>query len=286
MRVSIILSTYNQPQWLEKVLWGYAFQTYSNFEIIIADDGSGPETFKVIKRFREESGLCIKHVWHRDRGYQKCRILNKAVKSSETEYLIFSDGDCIPHRNFVMTHVTNATEQTFLSGGAIRLPKHTSLVITQTDIKNGNAFDVYWLIKHGLPDNPLKNLKLVSTEHGFDRLLNSITPAKATWNGGNASTWKSHILEANGFDERMLYGGQDREFGERLINMGIKGKQLRYSAICVHLDHSRAYKNTTSIEKNLAIRKETRELKKTWTEKGIVETPFYVYESKSDHIRI
>ncbi len=44
MKMSVILSTYNAPQWLEKVIWGYAVQTHQDFELVIADDGSKLET--------------------------------------------------------------------------------------------------------------------------------------------------------------------------------------------------------------------------------------------------
>ncbi len=73
----------------------------------------------------------------------------------------------------------------------------------------------------------------------------------------------------NGFDERMQYGGQDRELGERLMNKGIKGIQIRYSAICIHLDHKRGYKTPESLRKNRAIRDETIRSKSTFTPFGI-----------------
>jgi hypothetical protein len=72
-------------------------------------------------------------------------------------------------------------------------------------------------------------------------LLNAVTPTKATWNGHNASCWKEELLAINGFNHEMQYGGEDRELGERLINNGLKSVQIRYSAICVHLDHARGY---------------------------------------------
>ncbi|MDX5328696.1 MAG: glycosyltransferase, partial [Marinobacter sp.] len=75
----MIISTYNSPEWLEKVLWGYSAQTHKDFEIIIADDGSKDETRQLIDRMRDETGLTITHVWQEDDGFQKCRILNKAV---------------------------------------------------------------------------------------------------------------------------------------------------------------------------------------------------------------
>ena len=271
MHTTVIISTYNEPAWLEKVLWGYSLQRHKDFDIIIADDGSNDSTAEVIHHFQKTCSVNIQHVWHADTGYRKCEILNKAVQATDSKYLIFTDGDCIPHPDFVSRHVTNAADGYFLSGGAVRLPMQTSKAITYQDIASGRSFDLQWLISQGLPDKPLKNLKLVCHEHGLDGLLNSITPAKATWNGGNASTWRKYILESNGFDERMQYGGQDREFGERLNNLGIKGKQLRYSAICIHLEHTRGYKSASSIKANLEIRRETRMHRKTWTETGILK---------------
>jgi hypothetical protein len=78
-------------------------------------------------------------------------------------------------------------------------------------------------------------------------------------------------MAVNGFDERMQYGGQDRELGERLSNHGIKSRQIRYSAICLHLDHERGYKNQDSIDKNRAIRKTTRLESIDFTPYGIVK---------------
>jgi hypothetical protein len=105
------------------------------------------------------------------------------------------------------------------------------------------------------------------------RVLNVITPTKATWNGHNSSGWKSDILRVNGFDERMEYGGEDREMGERLMNAGLRARQIRYSAVCVHLDHSRGYRSEEALRKNQAIRRNTLERRLTWTEHGIIKGP-------------
>ena len=103
------------------------------------------------------------------------------------------------------------------------------------------------------------------------KVLNAVTPTNASWNGHNASGWKADLIAVNGFDERMQYGGQDRELGERLMNYGIKSKQIRYSAVCIHLDHPRGYKNQESIDKNRAIRSTTRDEKRVWTDFGLVK---------------
>jgi glycosyltransferase involved in cell wall biosynthesis len=272
MKVSVIVSTYNNPAWLEKVLWGYECQTYKNFELIIADDGSRSPTRELISQFQHESWMDIVHVWHADDGFQKSAILNKAIQASSTDYLIFSDGDCIPRNDFVEVHVKNLKKGYFLSGGYFKLPMETSKVITREDIVKGNTFQIDWLYAHGLK-RTFKSIKL--TSRGLkEKLLNSLTPTKATWNGHNSSGWKSDILVVNGFNENMQYGGQDRELGERLVNKGLKGIQIRYSAICVHLDHARGYNTRESIAKNKNIRADTRQLRKVWTRFGIIKPQF------------
>ena len=96
---------------------------------------------------------------------------------------------------------------------------------------------------------------------------------QASFNNCNSSAWKGDLIAINGYDERMQYGGPDRELGERLENFGIKSKQIRHKAIVLHLDHARGYKTKESLEKNLAIRKKVKEEKITWTEHGIEKKP-------------
>ena len=264
---SIIISTYNNPEWLEKVLYGYNNQTYRFFEIIIADDGSDDRTKDLLEKIKDEVFYPIIHVWHEDEGFRKTKILNKAILHCSAEYIIMSDGDCIPRKDFVEKHVKYRMEGRFLSGGYFMLPMNISKEITKEDIYAERCFDINWLKKRGLRAS-LKNYKLTSGPL-IGNIFNHLTPTHASWNGHNASGWKSDILEINGFDERMQYGGEDREMGERLLYLGLKSKQLRYSAICLHLDHPRGYVKPEMIHKNNSIRKETRERRSVWTEYGV-----------------
>ena len=265
--ISIIISTFNSEAWLEKVLWSYEAQTFKDFEIVIADDGSKQPTFDLIDKMKAFVHYNIIHVWHEDNGFQKSQILNKAIIACNSDYILMSDGDCMARTDFVEVHINNRQEGNFLSGGYFMLPMSISEVITKEDILSQSCFDLKWLKSKGLKPS-FKNNKL--TASGLtEKLLNNITPTNASWNGHNASGWKKDIVTINGFDERMQYGGQDRELGERLFNLGIKSKQIRYSAICLHLDHPRGYKNQESINKNLAIRDTTKKENKVWTDFGI-----------------
>src|SRR5690606_3128694 len=131
MHVSVIITTYNQPHYLELVLCGYAVQTRRDFEVVVADDGSGPETAAVIERARRDLGLDVRHVWHEDRGFRKSEILNRAILAAAGDYLIFTDGDCIPRRDVVETHVRLAAPERFVAGGYLKLPAAVSRAVDE-----------------------------------------------------------------------------------------------------------------------------------------------------------
>jgi glycosyltransferase involved in cell wall biosynthesis len=201
MFVSVILSTYDSPEWLTKVVWGYAAQTHMNFEVVIADDGSDERTARCIGDLRNSTKLSLQHVWQAKRGFSKCRILNRAIQAATSNYLIFSDGDCIPRADFVVQHVRLAASNRFLSGGVVRLPLEVSQKIGFEDIVTGRVAKASWLAAAGCFPNR-KFLRL-TTRNRISALLDRLTPTQATFNGHNSSAWKADILRVNGFDERL-----------------------------------------------------------------------------------
>lgn len=267
MKLSVIVTTYNSPEWLEKVIWGYSAQQHKDFELVIGDDGSGPETGALIERMRTQTSLDIKHVWQEDDGFRKCAILNKAISSASHDYLVFSDGDCIPRRDFLAVHAREAEPGSYLSGGYHKLPMSTSQVITPDDILSGRCFELRWLKQHGLPTS-YKNSKLTAGPMAA-RWFNRLTPTRCNFKGSNGSAWRSDVLAVNGFDERMAWGGLDREFGVRLQNLGIKPKHVRYNAIVIHLDHKRGYKDPATVQANKALRLHNAKAGVSWTDFGI-----------------
>lgn len=267
LKISVIVSTYNAEEWLEKVLIGYSNQTYNDFELIVADDGSRPSTKMLIDSFIADYPVPLRHIWHEDLGYRRQEILNVAIVEATNEYIIMTDGDCIPRKDFVEVHAQQAEKGKFLSGGYCKLPMKTSKLISKNDILSQNCFDVKWL-------NNIEKLDFSNTlklgSDGFKaKFLDIISPTTPSFNNCNSSGYKEDMIAINGYDERMKYGGPDREFGERLENYGVIGKQIRHKAIVLHLDHARGYKTPESLAANLAIRKEVRRNKIKWTPFGI-----------------
>ncbi len=253
MKLSVIITTYNSEDWLRKVLIGYSVQSETDFEIVIADDGSTPKTKQLLEEFISFFKFPIIHVWQEDDGFRKSEILNKAIIASNSNYLLFTDGDCIPRKDFVKMHLKHKQKGYFLSGGYFKLPLQLSYVISELDIVQQKCFSVKWLISKGLKVN-FKITKL--TDNGFfASFMNWITPTKKTFNGHNSSVFKEDLLAINGFNQDMHYGGLDREVGERLFNLGILSKQIRYDAICLHLHHERGYADSERIKSNQEIRR-------------------------------
>ena len=265
---SVIITTYKSDQALRHVLLGYRQQDASDFEVIVAEDGCHEGTRAVIEEMRHLLVQPIVHVTQPDRGFRKTRILNQAIRSARSDYLIFSDGDCIPRYDFVRQHLAAARQGRFVSGGTIRLPRDITARVSPQNIASGDVVSPKWLESQGM--NLAQKWPWLHQRCWLSKIADMTTTTRPTFNGHNSSAWKQDVLAVNGFDERMRYGGLDRELGERLTNAGISGIQMRHRAICVHLDHERGYVSADAIRRNRQIRAKTRANKSAWTPYGIV----------------
>ena len=127
MKISVIVTTYNRPDALKKVVLGLLSQTKSPHEIIIADDGSSRETQHLINELTASSDLCpIIHVWQEDKGFRAAKIRNLAIKKTTGKYIISLDGDCIPERHFIEDHLKLAKEGFFFQGKRVLVGKKFS----------------------------------------------------------------------------------------------------------------------------------------------------------------
>lgn len=252
--------------------------------MVVADDGSGPETRDRIEQLRASTGLTISHLWQRDDGFRKCRILNRAIAEARGDYLILSDGDCIPREDFVAKHARLARRGHFVSGGRVRLAPHIGSRIRREEVLAGSLFDKRWLRAKGAVVRGRDRNKLTGSTRRAT-WLDRLTTTRATWNGHNASAWKTDLLLVNGFDERMTYPVEDRELGERLRNAGVRPIQARHRAVCAHVEHDRPWLDPEAQATNERLRAETRGVPRTlqvfqgfahgrdWTEHGIRKGP-------------
>jgi glycosyltransferase involved in cell wall biosynthesis len=268
LAASLLISTYNWPWALERVLWSVFAQSRHDFEIVIADDGSKPETSALIARMAQLSPVPITHVWQPDEGFGKCRALNKALAVSRGKRIIVTDGDCVLRRDFVDTHIKQARPGTFLAGSYFKLPDSVSQSVDQASIANQQVFTPKWLVEHGMSSSPRLWAK-VGAPRPLAWLLDRLSNARPSWNGHSASCSRLEALQVNGFNEEMGYGGLDVEFGLRLNHIGLKARRIRFSTVALHLHHERGYATTEMREKSERVKERTRSEGLAWAEIGI-----------------
>lgn len=241
---SVILSTYNRPQMLRLVLLGYQRQTFKDFELIIADDGSTDEVKGVIEEFKNNSFFNIVHMWHEDKGWKRCEIVNKSILAANSDYLIFSDADIIPHHDFVKIHIEYRQKGAVLLGRCVRWGEWISGKITKKEVITGRYERLTWdkwlaffrgRIKHFQKSIPIKNKFLLKWLNPTGRRINLY--------GMNFSMWKEDMLKLNGFDEKISHWGvEDVELDLRVRKLGLKRISVRHQAICYHLYHPKSTK--------------------------------------------
>ncbi len=272
MRTELIVSTYNSVRPLQLCLASVVRQDRLPEAICIADDGSGPETARAIADFTAaHPELTVRHVWHADRGFEKTAILNKAIASSEAEHLVFIDGDVMIHPCFIARHVELARPGRFCTGSLIRLDATATASVTEAMVTEGLVFDRRWLKENRAIDRLGTWLKTMPFPKPLMNFLEVTSPVQKALCGANASAFRADILRVNGYDETMKYGGEDKEFGIRLANAGVKGRHLRFTAPLVHLDHARGYVDPEKVRRHRAMIAETRKTGRYWTPDGIAK---------------
>lgn len=226
---SVVLATYNQPEQLDLALHGYARQSTRDFELVIADDGSDDRTRRVIDTHREGFPVPLRHVWQEDRGFWKAAAVNRAVLQTDSGYLIFSDGDCIPSRTFVQEHLEARRPRCFVVGGNIRLSQSVTEQLTPEDVRSGavDRLGTPWQ-KAQLWLTQLKSLWYIRTrKRRRPRFL-----------GLNFSVERSTFFELNGIDQTFHnMGKEDSDLRNRMLLAGVRPISLWHRARVFHQYH-------------------------------------------------
>jgi GT2 family glycosyltransferase len=268
LKTSVIIPVYDAVRALELVLTGYCRQTAHDFEVFIADDGSGPEVRRFIDDFAPHAPFPIKYTRQRDEGFRRARILNQAVRESSAHYLIFADGDCIPHSHFVEGHLAGSGSRLVHCGRRVHLSKRMSDCLTPQGVLAGKLERV----------TPARVLDVLLSrgghwDEGFvlrNRALHRwVNYKKVTLLGSNFSLERSLLEEINGFNEDFVgYGGEDTEIECRLRRAGARLCWVRHRAIQYHLYHP----TRSSSQANLAVLERTLASGKAMCPNGLRKT--------------
>ncbi len=258
--IAVIISTYNNPDFLRLVLDGYAKQSDNHFSIYIADDGSSEETRKLIEHTAKTFPVMIHHIWHEDKGFRKARIHNLALKDIAEPYVVLTDGDCIPLPNMVAKHRKLAQVKTMVSGSRILLsPEWTALLCANQETLGNNIFGYF---KHRFQGHINRILPLFMPPH-----LSAAKNKLSAIHGCHLACATEDLLHINGFDESFEgWGREDSDLVARLLHSGITRRNLRGTPV-LHLWHKENARD--NLNKNDALLQACLDEKRQQAIKGI-----------------
>ena len=229
MKTTVIVTTYNRPEALEKVLEGLFNQTLPPGEIIVADDGSGSETKNVVKISSDRPGCPVHHVWHEDLGFRLAEIRNKAINRSLGEYIISIDGDCVPEKHFIEDHVAFAKKGYFFQGKRVLVNRKFTDSFSYKDADSG--VKLLWQALLGNISNAHHIFRIPAFPAGSKTSLGGVR-------GCNMGFFREDLVAVNGFNQDFTgWGREDSEIVVRLYNYGLKRREHPFRAICFHLWH-------------------------------------------------
>ncbi len=236
--VSVIATTYNWPQALDRVLDGLARQTCALKEVVIADDGSGPETLAVIDAWRPRLPFPLVHARQEDLGFRAARARNLAASQASGDYLIYLDGDGLVFPGFVEGHMRHAEPGWFTVGRRCYLRRWLSQPVLEKKLS-----------PHAWPKTAFFPLALLGgSNRPFQLLPVPMSEARRRnkareWNKAqtcNLGVWRGDLLRVGGFDESYEgYGLEDTDFVVRLIRAGVLRKTLEHADPVLHIWHPR-----------------------------------------------
>ena len=238
MFISTIVTTYNRPLALARVLEGLLAQNDKNFEVIVADDGSREATRDVIEAFKREAPFPIAHVWQPDLGFRVGRCRNLAVKRANGDYLVFLDGDCIPRRNFISQHRLLSEKDYLVAGNRCLLSEALTRRIEagSEDILSWGA----WQFVRARLKGEINRLDALLTLPPMARYRYKRMKKWEKTRTCNMGVFRDDFLLINGFDSSLQgWGFEDSDFAARLINAGKHVKMGTFATAVFHLWHPR-----------------------------------------------
>jgi len=240
--VGVVVSTFNNPEGLESCLLGLRRQSRAAARVVVADDGSGPANRRVVERHADH--LPIEHVWQPDEGFRLAAVRNRATARCTEDYLVFLDGDTIPHRRFLADHTAAAVRGRVVLGQRCGLLGYRGALVS----RQPSFVKLLALFARGRVINDSMALG-TSLRHRFTGLRKGIRLPRPVCrpcsireaHGGNLAVWREDFLAVNGFDEQFVgWGLEDHDFADRLVRLGRTPYRLLFQGVCFHLDTATA----------------------------------------------
>lgn len=257
-KVSLLICFYNNIPLFDLMMTSIEQQTFKEFEVILCDDGSKPNVVEHIHHYMKQNSFPMQHLWHKDDGWRKVELLNKALASCSSDYVITIDQDCLPHPEFIREHFENREANTALSGRRVELSPFLTQLVTPERIRSHFLQLHYWwmfFVLFFIKDNQWD--KGLYIRNSFLRKIFNRKPRALV--GCNMSYFKSDMIKINGYDmsQKVPCGAEDSDVEVRMRHAGIQIKPICNAAVQYHLYHKKTVANQDAAKTLQDARKKT-----------------------------
>lgn len=258
MTTSLIITTYNNKEFLELSLLSIQKQSQLPNEIIIADDGSSDGTKELLERYQKIFTIPLLHSWQEDQGFRAAASRNRAIAQAKGEYIILIDGDMLLHQDFIKEHCIHAKKSTFIQGARILLSSSLSQqILKEKEIPSLSFYS-----------SNIQNRINAIHSNLLSKLLSHTGRSHKGIKTCNMSFYRSDCISVNGFNEDFIgWGREDSEFVARLYHKGISRFTLKCQALAYHLWHQE--NSREMLKENDKILEHTLQNTLMWCENGI-----------------
>ena len=236
--ISVILTTYDREDALDAALSALSRQNDRGFEVVIADDGSGPATAALVERWRPRLGVALRHVWQPKRGFRAAEIRNRALLTARGDYCIFLDGDCLAPMDFVAIHRKLAEPGWFVTGNRVLLAPALTAAVLREGL-HPETWSLFQWLRHRSRGGVNRLAGVLRLRLGPLRKLQA-----RRWRGArscNLAVWRSDLDRVDGFDATFNgWGREDSDLLVRLLHCGLRRKDGRFATGVIHLWHTQA----------------------------------------------
>lgn len=234
MKLSVVVATYEWPAALEAVLRSLAEQSDHDFDVVVADDGSGPETAAVASRWTQV--LPLRHVRQEDDGYRLARVRNLGASEAGGDYLVFIDGDVVPRRHFVRALRQAAVPGWFVGGKRLLLDAPLTRRVLADEVPIQRWSLPHWAL-HREHARPLSALTPRDRRRPGREGQPEFVP-HADGYGFLLGISRDDFERVNGYDTRFSgWGGEDVDLAVRLRRAGLRCGWAGPQSTLLHLWH-------------------------------------------------
>ena len=234
--MSVVVSTYEWPEALNAVLRGLAEQSDPDFEVVVADDGSGAGTEAMVDSWRAAFGDRLARAWQPDEGFRLARALDLAALACRGDWLVFINGDSVPRRHFVRALRAAFRAGWFVAGRRIQLSRALTASVLGDGLPVHRWSAARWL-RFRSQAGPVLALTNRDRRRVGARRLPPFEPVDRGY-GYLLGVGRGEFERVNGYDTRFVgWGEEDVDLAVRLQRLGLRCGHGGPQATLLHLWH-------------------------------------------------